>query len=153
MFHKNSKIKLYNKRTDTQNPRYMMMMIGCSPSAFETRPWLAVICASEVEEIGSYQHWKVVLAPRTRFLQSLDSGGMFNSPTSGSGRMVTGSGGHFRRCRPVAAVGSAIGRGNKVRSCCGKFARRDRRYPAPSGLDVGGITHLELQKRFRSSII
>ena len=42
-------------------------MIERRPSAFEARPWLAVICGDEVEESGSSQHLKVVLVPRPRW--------------------------------------------------------------------------------------
>ena len=65
MFYKNDKNKLYNQLMNSQKPSYMIM-IERSPSAFEVRPWRAVICGSEVEEIGSSQHLKVVLVPCPR---------------------------------------------------------------------------------------
>jgi len=66
MLHKNIKNKLYNQLTNTQKPRYMIV-IERIPSAFEARPWRSVICSSEVEEIElSSQHLKVVLVPCPR---------------------------------------------------------------------------------------
>ena len=65
MLHKNIKNKLYNQLTNTQKPRYMIV-IERIPSAFEARPWRSVICSSEVEEMESSLNLKVALVPCPR---------------------------------------------------------------------------------------
>jgi len=148
MFYKNDKNKLYNQLMNSQKPSYMFM-IERSPSAFEVRPWRAVICGSEVEEIGSSQHLKVVLVPCPRCSEfPLEECLIRERPEVGEWSLA-----QMEISACVACCGGRIYRLLAVRSWCGKFAGYDDRYPALSGLDMGSITYLELHKRFCPSII